>query len=417
MGAVAEDERAWVFAEEGRAAAYGSAAPPGPPGDARPRIYEAPPPGYALHSVGALYAAGHTPPARLAAVAHRPLREFYEAQNELLDSFVAAALEHPRPCVTRADWEFLQARAPGMGARSDEENRHERRVRRAILLSNACNAVLLVAQLYAFVTSWSLSLLAVFVDAVLDMVSGLVITFTWYMKKKRDTHRYPVGRSRLEPLGVIGMACLMTAATLITLEQSLSGLFSHETGFSGLTVAGGTILLSALAIKFSLYQYSIRVNDASVQALAQDHFNDCLSNLVSFCTVLVAQHAVWWLDPVGGVVISLLIIRNWTIHTSEHCDRLLGKAAGREVSNVITFMACNHHPDISLVDTVRAYHVGSGIYVEVDIVLEADMPLHQAHDIGESLQARIEKLEGVERSFVHIDTEARHSPAIEHKAI
>lgn len=413
---MAETEDAWILAEAGGTPAYGATTTTTSSQDPEPRIYQTPPPGYLLHSIAVLYKTGYTPPAELAACAHNPaLQTFYQSQNALLENFASAASQHPSPAVSRADWDFLNTRR--QSAQPADESREDPRVRRAIILSNICNFILVIAQLYAFVTSFSLSLLAVFVDAVLDLVSGLVMLFTWSMKSRRDKHRYPVGRARLEPLGVIAMACLMTAATLVTLEQAVSALFWHTSEFSGLTVAGGVILLSALAIKFALFQYCKGVDDPSVQALAQDHFNDCLSNSVSFCTVLIAQNALWWVDPLGGIVISLLIIRNWTLHTLEHCDQLLGKAADREISNVVTFISCNHHPDIRLVDTVRAYHVGLGLYVEVDIVLAEDMPLHQAHDIGESLQVRIEKLEGVERCFVHIDTEARHSPSIEHKEL
>lgn len=215
------------------------------------------------------------------------------------------------------------------------------------------------------------------------------------------------------------MAVLMTSATMLTLEQSIASLISGEgtLGFSGLSFAAGSILLFALAVKLGLYNYCVRIDHSSVQALAEDHFNDCISNSVSFCTVLLAQHFIWWVDPVGGICISCLIIRNWVTHTLEHFDQLLGRAAGPETLNLLTFMACNHHPEVVHIDTVRGYHAGSSLYVEVDIVLPAEMPLHQAHDIGESLQTRIEKLEDVERCFVHIDTEAAHSPESEHKAV
>ena len=40
-----------------------------------------------------------------------------------------------------------------------------------------------------------------------------------------------------------------------------------------------------------------------------------------------------------------------------------------------------------------------------DIVLPFDMPLRDAHDIGEALQLRLEGLEDVERAYVHLDFE------------
>ncbi|CDF35993.1 unnamed protein product [Chondrus crispus] len=327
-----------------------------------------------------------------------------------------ASRGHPSPCVTAGDWAFLQSRHTLTDGAAAADARV---VRNAIVASNACNVGLLAAQLFVLTASASLAILAVFIDALLDTVSGAVLAATWYWKGQRDPARYPVGRSRLEPLGVIAMACLMTAATLLALEKSVGALVegAPSEALSGLSVGTGAVLVGAMAIKVGLYWYCAGVPDASVRALAEDHFNDLMSNAVGLCTVLVAQHVAWWVDPAGGVVISCWIIHNWVVHTLEHFDQLLGKAAGPDVINLLTFMACNHHPAVVVVDTVRGYHVGHGVYVEVDIVLPPDMPLYKAHDIAESLQRRIEMVDEVERCFVHSDTETRHSPHWEHKQV
>lgn len=46
----------------------------------------------------------------------------------------------------------------------------------------------------------------------------------------------------------------------------------------------------------------------------------------------------------------------------------------------------------------------------MDIELPEDLPLKEAHPIGESLQIKIEELPEVERAFVHLDTECEHKP-------
>jgi hypothetical protein len=38
------------------------------------------------------------------------------------------------------------------------------------------------------------------------------------------------------------------------------------------------------------------------------------------------------------------------------------------------------------------------------------MPLKEAHDIGEGLQMKLEKLSSVERAFVHLDYDYEHTP-------
>ncbi len=49
------------------------------------------------------------------------------------------------------------------------------------------------------------------------------------------------------------------------------------------------------------------------------------------------------------------------------------------------------------IDTVRAFYFGTSYLVEVDIVLPETMVLKEVHDIGESLQKKIEDLPDVER--------------------
>jgi hypothetical protein len=43
---------------------------------------------------------------------------------------------------------------------------------------------------------------------------------------------------------------------------------------------------------------------------------------------------------------------------------------------------------------VRAYTFGPRMFAEVDVVLPADMPLREAHDIGESLQVSVRSIRG-----------------------
>jgi divalent metal cation (Fe/Co/Zn/Cd) transporter len=73
-------------------------------------------------------------------------------------------------------------------------------------------------------------------------------------------------------------------------------------------------------------------------------------------------------------------------------------------------IALTHHPKVLQVDTCRAYHAGNNLFVEVDIVMDRETPLWESHDIGESLQIKLEKLINVERAFVHVDYETSHKP-------
>jgi len=123
----------------------------------------------------------------------------------------------------------------------------------------------------------------------------------------------------------------------------------------------------------------------------------------------------WWTDPLGAVFICLYVIVNWQQTASEQIANLTGISAPPEFLNRLTYMSVNHSSKLVAVDTVRAYHFGNQLLVEVDIVLPEEMPLKEAHDIGESLQIKLESLDEVERAFVHLDWEFEHKP--EHKNV
>lgn len=69
-----------------------------------------------------------------------------------------------------------------------------------------------------------------------------------------------------------------------------------------------------------------------------------------------------------------------------------------------------HSPSILQVDTVRAYHSGPRLVVEVDIVMSRTDCLQLTHDVSEELQTKIESLPDVERAYVHVDYETSHKP-------
>ena len=114
--------------------------------------------------------------------------------------------------------------------------------------------------------------------------------------------------------------------------------------------------------------------------------------------------------------ILLYTMNTWKKTFFESLFALIGRTAPPEFLGKLTYLIWNHHEDIKKIDTVRAYTFGSDHYfVEVDIVLPQDMVLSKTHDIGETLQEKLEQLPEVARAFVHIDSEYTHRP--EHKTM
>ena len=126
-------------------------------------------------------------------------------------------------------------------------------------------------------------------------------------------------------------------------------------------------------------------------ALTEDHLNDTLSNLMALLTAGIASNMkkVWWVDSVGGALISLYIIGRWVVVAKEHVDKLVGKGADESFVEQLTEIAHNHHKML-LTDEIRAYFFGQKYFVELEAILPANMSVQDSHDIGVALQHKIE---------------------------
>lgn len=112
---------------------------------------------------------------------------------------------------------------------------------------------------------------------------------------------------------------------------------------------------------------------------------------------------MWFLDPLGGLLLSIYIMWNWGSTAGEHIQRLTGVAASPTDHSILLYMTMRFSNTIRKIQDLRAYYAGDKLNVEVDIVLDERISLRDSHDLGESLQYMLESLPTVERAFVHLD--------------
>ncbi|XP_065637263.1 metal tolerance protein 10-like [Quercus suber] len=285
----------------------------------------------------------------------------------------------------------------------------------AIYISNIANIVLFVAKLYVSIQSRSLAVIASTLDSLLDLLSGFILWFTAHAMRNPNLYSYPIGKNRMQPVGIIVFASVMATLGLQILLEAVRQLIAQtqpekdpekEKWMIG-------IMVSVTIVKFLLVIYCRRFKNQIIRAYGQDHCFDVITNSIGLGAAVLAIQYYWWIDPTGAVIIALYTINTWTKTVIENVWALIGRTAPPEFLAKLTYLTWNHHEDIKHIDTVRAYTFGSNYFVEVDIVLPQDMLLNKAHNIGESLQVKLEQLPEIERAFVHIDFEYTHKP--EHK--
>nr|AFK39713.1 unknown [Medicago truncatula] len=299
----------------------------------------------------------------------------------------------------------------------DEMKQLERNEKVAIYLSNIGNMVLFVAKVYASIQSRSLAVIASTLDSLLDLLSGFILWFTSHTMSKPNYDQYPIGKNRMQPVGIVVFASVMATLGLQILFESMREIIvkaqPDRDPVKEKWMIG--IMVTATVVKIGLMTYCRRFKNEIVRAYAQDHFFDVITNSIGLATAVLAIKFYWWLDPLGAILIAVYTISNWAKTVMENVWSLIGKTAPPEYLAKITYLCWNHDEEIKHIDTLRAYTFGTNYFVEVDIVVSEEMSLIQAHDIGETLQDKLEKLPEIERAFVHVDLNTTHK--LEHKQL
>ncbi|XP_047938843.1 metal tolerance protein 10-like [Salvia hispanica] len=333
----------------------------------------------------------------------RKVAEYYKKQERLLEGFNEMETIHVSGALADALTE-------------DQLKQLAKSERLAVHISNFANLILFIAKVYASFESRSLAVIASTMDSFLDLLSGLILWFTSYAMKNPNQYHYPIGKKRMQPVGIIVFASVMATLGLQIILESVRQLIS-KTGpemnhNQEMWMIG--IMVSVTVVKFALMVYCRRFKNEIVRTYAQDHFFDVITNSVGLATAVLAVRFYWWIDPTGAMMIAIYTISTWSRTVFENVGSLIGRTAPPDFLTKLTYLIWNHHEEIQHIDTVRAYTFGTHYFVEVDIVLPQTMMLGEAHNIGETLQEKLEQLSEVERAFVHIDFEFTHRP--EHKS-
>lgn len=358
----------------------------------------------------------------------KKVRQFYQAQNDTLDDWLEVDLiiRHVSDDVVESfdphdeDGDGVPDPHGGLFDTGEsiepflpQDERERRQAERkkagwAVNINVIANILLLTAKIVAVFFSSSLSLIASTVDSALDLLCTLIVWTTTKLVEKRISalnYRFPIGRRRLEPIGILVFSVIMVVSFLQVLQESVKKLLpdaSREAATLPATAVGA--MGATILVKGIIGLICMRFQTSQVQALVQDCKTDVYFNTLSLAFPFIGHQAgVWWLDPVGAGLLSLYIIYDWAETCLGQVARLTGVQADNRIMKKVLFMCGRFACVVDSFKSVTTYHAGDGVWAEVDIMLPETTALEQSHDVAETLQYCLEGLEEVDRAFVTVD--------------
>lgn len=315
----------------------------------------------------------------------RTPRDIYRVKDSVVD-------ESTPLLKTRSGDEEQQVMPPDLEI-EEETGSQSRIVTIAIYVNLVANTVLLIMKIIVVALSSSVSVLASLVDAALDFLSTAIVWTTTRLISHNDSYAYPVGRRRLEPVGVLVFSVIMITSFVQVGLEGFNKLTGPDHSIVRLTLPAIAIMAATVVIKSLCWLWCRLIKNSSVQALAQDAMTDVVFNIFSIIFPLIGYYGkIWWLDPLGGILLSLYVIFNWAQTSTTHIRNLTGAAATADERNILLYLTMRFAKSIKKIQGLQAYHSGDKLNVEVDIVLDEHTNLRDSHDLGESLQYVIESV-------------------------
>ena len=194
----------------------------------------------------------------------------------------------------------------------------------AVNTSFTINVLLFILKIIISFTSGSMSILASTLDSGLDIASGAILYFTNKIKNKKEFYKYPTGKEKLEPVGIIIFASVMGVSMLGLLQEVIIKLVMYSSSnensntlpieidtFALVTLIGNIVLKIALTIFCRIVH--AKTNSISVEAYADDHRNDIISNtgVVLAVWITYTNPNLFFIDAMFAILICIYIISSW----------------------------------------------------------------------------------------------------------
>ncbi len=275
---------------------------------------------------------------------------------------------------------------------------------RATFINIIGNTALLIIKLWAGLQSGSIALISEAINSLSDIVSSVATFICVRISEQQADEGHPFGHSRAEPVAGLIIAILAGILSFEILKESITRFFYPQVPKLGVFAMSVPLITIIVKVFMTIYfkKTGKAINSPALRATAVDSLMDIFVAAAALAGLIGAWFGHPVLDPIAGLVISLWIMYTGYSIGMENIDYLMGKAPESALLREIERKTLSVK-GVKAFNTVRAHYVGNFIHVEIHVEVDRMLPTIESHDIGEEVEKRVEGLESIQKTFVHID--------------
>ena len=285
-------------------------------------------------------------------------------------------------------------------------------IRKMSFVSVAGNAVLSGFKFFAGVTGNSGAMISDSIHSFSDVITTLIAWIGVKASKKEADAAHPYGHERIECIASLLLGIVLLGTGLGVGQVGLENIFSGN--YQALTVPSAIALVAAvvsIVSKEAMYwytrYYANLIHSSAFLADAWHHRSDAFSSIGSLIGIAGAMMGYPVLDSVASVVICLFIVKASYDILKDGVVKLLDTSCGesydKKLADYISGQA-----GVVCVDSLRSRMFGNKVYIDLEIQVDGEKSLREAHQVAERIHDDVEKtFPDVKHIMIHLNPAAK----------
>ena len=266
-------------------------------------------------------------------------------------------------------------------------------------------ALLLIAlKALVWYMSGSVSLLASLIDSLMDAGASLInlIAVAYALTPPDRGHRY--GHGKAEALAGLAQSVFIAGSALLVLYQGIDRLRNPQpldAAWYGVAVMLLSIIATLLLLRFQA-RVIRRTGSTAIRADALHYRSDLLMNGSIIVALLLAHYGIPGADALFGIAIALVIGFSAVRIGQDAVQILMDHELPDEVRKEALALA-RAVPGVIDVHDLRTRQSGQQWFMQLHLELPGELPLSEAHALGEQVRLAIQKRYSRAEVLVHKD--------------
>ncbi|MEE1305360.1 MAG: cation diffusion facilitator family transporter [Agathobacter sp.] len=279
---------------------------------------------------------------------------------------------------------------------------------RVSVVSIVSNVALSVFKLIAGVLAHSSAMVSDAVHSASDVFSTFVVMIGIKLSSKESDKEHPYGHERLECVAAMILAMLLFITGVGIGVSAFSNIVTGK--YKEIQLPGALALVAAVVsiiVKEIMFwytrHYAKKIDSGALMADAWHHRSDALSSVGALVGIGGAMLGYPIMDSIASLVIFVFIAKAAFDIFKDAIDKMVDHSCSDEIEQeIIDFVIQNK--DVQGIDLFHTRMFGSKIYVDLEIAVDGDYSLREAHEIAENVHDAIElQFPKIKHIMVHVN--------------